>query len=114
MPLSPNARILTGGDVTREARNNRLIVVVVTATFTPDLGVTELVFPDPNVSFVIPRLGTVALRLANNNEAEWTEPVDVRLTEQLILGVPELLDLDSISLVPSPGCQLDAISRYAR
>lgn len=112
MALDPNARILTGTGITLPARNNREIVVITTATFTVDLGVTELEFPDPAVAFIVPRLGTIAYQVGDGTSSWWTNPVDIRLTEQIMPIVPQLLNLEAVSLVPAVGCQLDAVSQY--
>ena len=112
MALDPNPRILSGPTIALDARNNREILVTATATFTPGVEVTELVFPDPAVGFVFPRLGTIALQLGDGTDLFWVSPISLQLTQEGLPSVPERLNLVAVALIPNVGCSLDASSQY--
>lgn len=107
MPLSPDARVITGADINENGTATRDIVAVVTATRTVDVGPDELLFPDPNIIWTSPGFGFVAFRIQDLTRNEWLAPIPVVLSSQAIMVPMRRVNLRGVALVPAVGCELD-------
>lgn len=107
MVLSPDARILSGTGIEQTWQVNRQTVAVFDGTFTPGVQVTELVFPDPSIQFVIPRIGWAAFQVQTPSGNRWLRPFEVRLTSQAEPVYYLRGNLIAVALIPETGCQMD-------
>lgn len=108
MVLSSAARVLSDGQIGQTGAANRDILVVVTSTNTPDIGPSELIFPDSEVGFVSPGYGRVSFQVQGEGDAWWLDPAWVRLSTQ-VLSLPfRRVNLVAVALMPENGCQMDA------
>ena len=107
MVLSPDARVLSGGQIQQNGTANRDIIALFQATRTVGIGPEELLFPDPSVISVFPGFGQAAFLVNAGGTDIWTAPFDVRLSAEVVVLPFRRVNLVAVALVPANGCQMD-------
>jgi hypothetical protein len=107
MPLSPNARVLSGAGIQQSGRQNGDIIAIVEATNTVGIGPDELLFPDQGVTYLDPGFGRVAFKVESSQEEWWVAPRFCVLSLEVIKVPLRRVNLVAVALIPSNGCQMD-------